>query len=139
MVEEKAVGAGVDCVSGCQYRWKQVNEQVWVQVWAGPCSSAEAAGCHSEEWGPQKRAHSPLWTPFPCRGASLSVPGLWGEPMEQACWALQTSCTETLGAVLWGGAAPGVPTHTASPGDGASVGQCWGYISFTRKGGSVHI
>lgn len=60
------MGAGVDWCEWVSVQWGQVDEHVWVQVWAGPCSSVEAAGCDPEEWGPQKRAHSPLWTPFPC-------------------------------------------------------------------------
>lgn len=41
-------------VSGCQYRWGKVGEQVR----AHPYPPAEAAGCDPEEWGPQKRGYS---------------------------------------------------------------------------------
>lgn len=72
-----------------------MGEQVWVQVWAGPCSPAEAVGCDPEEWGPQKRGYSPSETPLPCRGAFPTFPGLYGE---QAGWPLHTSCREALGS-----------------------------------------
>lgn len=59
-----------------------------------------------------------------------------GEQMEQAHWALQTTA-EALGAVLRGGPAPWCPHPRCSPGDGASVGQCWDYTLQLYQEGRV--
>lgn len=117
-----------------------MGEQARAQVWAGLCSSAEAAG-HAPRSGVLRRGPTALrgplfqaevlpYCPRPLRGA-----GGAGTPGSRPS---QASAQRPWGAgCCLEGQLPFAPTHTASPGDGASSGQSWGHTCQPYQEGRV--